>query len=131
MHEDRDATTRGLGYQARGSVAVIALPSRADSACVLALRSRSERALVTGSRAIAVDLSATEHIDTRTLSELSIVLRRISRHRAKVAVVGADARIRWVLELCGIDELEFHPTIRRALGGIGSRVPLPPGSRCL
>jgi anti-anti-sigma regulatory factor len=98
-----------------GSASVIALPRLADADCVLALRSRSERALATGSGSIAVDLSATDHIDTPTLCELSTALRMISRHKAKIAVVGADTRIRWVLEVCGIDGVGFHATMRGAL----------------
>ena len=112
-----------MSYQARGSVAIIALPARVESVSVLTLRSRSERALVTGSRAIAIDLRATDHIDTPTLSELGAALRRISRHNPKLAVVGADVRVRWALELCGIEGLQLHPTMRGALAHLrGNRL---------
>jgi anti-anti-sigma factor len=118
-----------VSFQDRGSVAVIALPSRVEAVSVLALRSRSERALVSGSRAIAIDLRATDHIDSSTLSELVAALHRISRHNPKLAVVGADVRVRWVLELCGIDGLQMHPTMRGALAHIrGARLLRAAGS---
>ncbi len=118
-----------MSYQAHGNVAVIALPPQVDAVAVLALRSRSERALVAGSRAIAIDLRATEHIDSPTLSELVAALHRISRHNPKLAIVGADVRVRWVLELCGIEGLQIHPTMRGALAHMrGSRLLLAAGS---
>jgi anti-anti-sigma factor len=126
---------QSVSYQAHGSVAVIALPARVEAVSVLALRSRSERALVSGSRAIAIDLRATDHIDSPTLSELIAALHRISRHNPKLAVVGADVRVRWVLELCGIEGLQMHPTMRSALAHIrGNRLlraagPLRPRSQ--
>jgi len=104
-----------LGYQTRDSVAVIALAHPAVAGSVLALRSRSERALAANSRTIAIDLTAADHIDTQTLSELCAALRTIGRHNATLAVVSTDARVRWVLGLCDIDKLELHPTIRSAL----------------
>jgi anti-anti-sigma regulatory factor len=110
-----------VSYQAHGNVAVIALPSRVEAVSVLALRSRSERALDGGSSAIAIDLRATDHIDSPTLSELGAALRRISRHNPKLAVVGADVRVRWVLELCGIEGLQMHQTMRGALAHIRGR----------
>jgi anti-anti-sigma regulatory factor len=113
-----DREDRLVSYQTHGSVAVIALPARVEGVSVLTLRSRSERALVAGTRAIAIDLRATDHIDTPTLSELVAALHRISRHKPKLAVVGADVRVRWVLELCGIDSVQLHPTMRAALAHI-------------
>jgi anti-anti-sigma regulatory factor len=110
-----DREDQAVGYQAHGSVAVIALPARVEAVSVLALRSRSERALVTGSRAIAIDLRATDHIDTPTLSELGASLHSISRHKPKLAVVGADPRVVWALEQCGVEGLQLHRTMRGAL----------------
>ena len=49
-------TSPALGYQTRGSAAVIALPERAAAGTVFALRSRSERAPSAGHRWIAVEL---------------------------------------------------------------------------
>ncbi|MGH2909842.1 MAG: hypothetical protein ACRDK8_11145 [Solirubrobacteraceae bacterium] len=113
--QDDDAVSFGVGYRAHGRVAVIALPERVETACILALASRSERALHAGTRAIAVDLRATHHIGTHTLSELGIALLRISRQTPALAVVGADPRVRWVLELCDIKGLALHATIGDAL----------------
>jgi anti-anti-sigma regulatory factor len=125
-----DQEDHAVSYQIRGGVAVIALPARVEAVSVLALRSRSERALVTGSRAIAIDLRATDHIDTPTLSELGAALHRISRHNPKLAVVGADLRIRWVLELCDIEGLQLHATMRVALAHLrGDRLLRAAGSR--
>jgi anti-anti-sigma regulatory factor len=124
-----DQGDQTVSYQAHGSVAVIALPARVEAASVLTLRSRSERALVTGSRAIAIDLRTTDHIDTPTLSEFGAALRRISHHKPMLAVVGADPRVLWVLELCGIDGLQLHPTMRGALAHLrGSRLLRAAGS---
>ncbi len=115
------AVSPQLGYQARGSIAVITLPARVEADCIPALRSRCKRARDSGSRVIAVDLRALRHIDTHTLSELGMALRAISRHKAKLAIVGADPRIRLMLELCGIDGVEFHPTMKRALAAVRER----------
>ena len=116
-----DQEDQTVSYQAHGSVAVIALPARVEAVTVLALRSRSERALVGGSRAIAIDLRATDHIDSPTLSDLVAALHRISRHNPKLAVVGADVRVRWVLELCDIEGLQMHATMRAALAHVRGR----------
>jgi len=115
---DQATGSAGVRYQTSGSVTVITLPERVEAACVLALRNRSERAFVSGSRAIAVDLRAMLHIDTHALSELSIALRRIGRHNPTLAVVGADPRVRWVLELCDIEGLQLHPTMSGALAHV-------------
>jgi anti-anti-sigma regulatory factor len=104
-----------LGDQTDCPVAVIAFPEPASDGSVLALRSRSEQALVTDHRAIVIDLRAAEGIDTQTLSELCAALREISRHGAKLAVVAADQRVGWTLNLCEIDGLELHPTLKNAL----------------
>jgi anti-anti-sigma regulatory factor len=124
-----DEEESAVSVQTRGDVAVIVLPARVEAVSVLTLRSRSERALVTGSRAIAIDLRATDHIDTPTLSELGAAMHRISRHNPKLAVVGADLRVRWVLELCDIDGLQLHPTMRAALADLrGNRLLRAAGS---
>ncbi len=131
VSEDRRPSRVGTGavvptvlcYRRRGAVAVIALPPRADAECILALLRHSEQALVAGNRLIAVDLSATDRLDTRTLGELGVALRAISRHRVAVTVVGADPRIRQVLELCEIEGLGFHRTIRGARAAAHARPP--------
>jgi anti-anti-sigma regulatory factor len=110
-----DQEDHAVSDRTDGDVAVIALPGRVEAISILTLRSRSERALATGSRAVAVDLRATDHIDTPMLSELAAALHRISRHNPTLAVIGADGRVRWVLELCGIEGLQLHPTMRGAL----------------
>jgi anti-anti-sigma regulatory factor len=82
-----------VSYQARGRVVIIALPARVESASILALRSRSERAILSGSHTITIDLRATHHIDASTLSDLGNALDRISLHSPTIAVVGADPRV--------------------------------------
>jgi anti-anti-sigma regulatory factor len=121
---------------ARGAVVVIALPARVASANVRVLRSRSERALVAGHRAVAVDLRAVDNLDTQTLSELCCALRRIARHGAKVAIVGADVRVRSAIELCDIAGIELHLTLRsvvytfeRPKSATRRSVVSPPGRR--
>jgi anti-anti-sigma regulatory factor len=106
--------TSTFGSQSHDPAALVAFPESAIEDSVSALRSRSERALAAGSRAFVIELQASPRIDTQTLSELCIALRAISRHGAKLAVVGADQRISWALTLCEIDGLELHPTIRSA-----------------
>ena len=103
--------TPGRGDLDHGSGAVIALPARAEADCIVALRSRGERSLAAGTRAITIDLRAVQHIDTQTLSELIVVLAAFSRQRPELGIVGADPRVRWVLELCDIAGLELHPTM--------------------
>jgi anti-anti-sigma regulatory factor len=110
-------TSLALGYETRGPAAVIALPERAEAGTVFALRSRSVRALSAGHRWIAVDLRAVDHIDTPTLAELCVALRQIGAHGHRLAIVGADLRVQWVLELCDIDGIELHPTLKSALDG--------------
>ena len=103
-----------IGDRGRGSDAVIVLPARAENDCILTLRSRGERTLATGTRAITIDLRTMQHIDTQTLTELIIALRRLSHHHPELYIVGADPRVRWMLELCDIEGLELHPTMRSA-----------------
>lgn len=102
------------GPRGHGSDAVIALPARAETDCILALRSRGERALATGTRAITLDLRTMQHIDTQTLTELIIALRRLSHHHPELCIVGADPRVRWIVELCDIEGLALHPSMRSA-----------------
>jgi len=107
-----------VSYQAHGGVVILALPERVEAASILALRSRSERAILTGSRAITIDLRATHHIDTPTLSELGRALHRISLHGPRIAVVGADPRVQWVLDSCDIDGLRLYPTMSSAFAHV-------------
>jgi anti-anti-sigma regulatory factor len=108
-------TSTVLGFRSRGSAAVIALPEQPQVGTIVSLRSRSERALNAGHRWIGVDLRAVEHINTPTLAELCVALRRITAHGHTVAIIGPDARVQWVLELCAIDGLELHRTLKSAL----------------
>jgi anti-anti-sigma factor len=104
-----------LEHQTQGSVAVIALPDHADADTARAVGARIRDALVAGHRWIAVDLSAVHHMSTRTLSELCVGLRRVGSAGRRLAVVGADPRVEWVLGLCEIRGLELHRTIGSAL----------------
>lgn len=104
-----------LEYQTHGSVAVIAVPDHADADTARAVGARIRDALVAGHRWIAVDLSAVHHMSTRTLSELCVGLRRVGSAGRRLAVVGADPRVEWVLGLCDISGLELHRTVGSAL----------------
>ena len=102
-----------------GSTAVITLPAHVQADSIRALHGRSERALGAGCSALAVDLRAAQHIDAQTLCELGSALQKSSRHKATLAIVSADPRVRWVLDLCGIDGLSLHSSMRRALAELG------------
>ena len=98
----------GRDHRARDPVEVIALAEPLAAGTMPALLGRCEPALVDGG-VVVIDLRAAPTIDTQTLSELCAVLREISRHGAKLVVVGADPRVQWVLALCEIPGLEVHP----------------------
>jgi anti-anti-sigma regulatory factor len=105
-----------LGYQRRGSIAVITLVDDGTPTTIPVMRSRIERAAAAGHPLIAVDLHALEHIAIPDLSELCVALRRAGRHGTKIAVVGADFRVQRVLELCAIDGVELHQTVSAVPG---------------
>jgi anti-anti-sigma regulatory factor len=107
--------TRELEYQTLGSAVVIGLPDQADAATARAVGTRIRDALGAGHRWIAVDLSAVHHMSTQTLSELCVGLRQFDAAGRRLAVVGADLRVQWVLGLCEISGLELHRTIETAL----------------
>lgn len=50
-------------------------------------------------------------MSAQVLSEFCAALRQVSGGGARLAIVGADPRVRGVLELCEIDGLELHPTV--------------------
>lgn len=105
----------GFTRRGRASAAVVALPDRPDGADVHTLQRRVDGALLARRRPIMIDLLAVSYIDTQTLAELCSALRRLTGRGATIAVVGADARVQWVLELCWIDGVELHPTLNAAL----------------
>jgi anti-anti-sigma regulatory factor len=105
--KDDDFVSIVRGRRTRDPVEVIALAEPVVAESVLALLGRSERALVDGGT-IVIDLRDLHRIDTQTLSELCAALHKVNPQGAKLAVVGADPRVQWVLALCDIDGLELH-----------------------
>ncbi len=97
-----------------GSATVLALPEHVDATAVLTFERDAGRARVAGRRRLIADLRATDIIDTPTLAELCLVLRRVLADGWRVAVVGGDRRVESVLLLCGLDGLELHRTLRSA-----------------
>lgn len=78
-----------------------------DSSSFSAFRQRLNGVLFAGYHVIVVDLASAGAMDNQTLAELCVELRRARRDGASLRIVGADRRARWVLELCGIDDLAF------------------------
>lgn len=70
-------------------------------------------ALSAGGTVVLIDLRTVTRVDNEALSELCVTLRRFDG--ASLRIVGADARVRGVLELCAISGLEFAPSIKPAL----------------
>ena len=96
--------------------AVIAVEDPVDAAAVRGLAGRVQRAMAGDARVVVIDLPGDARIDNHTLARLVDAVRGGPRgHRARLAVVSADPRVRWVLELCQIDGVRIHPTLKTAL----------------
>jgi anti-anti-sigma regulatory factor len=108
------------------SAAGHALADRVAPVGVRALDARLDDVLCLGRRLAVIDLRAVGDIDVPALSKLCVALRNLSSGKAGVAIVGADPRVRWVLELCQIDGLEFQPSTRAALALSRVRSRRPP-----
>jgi anti-anti-sigma factor len=98
---------------------VIALHGEVDPGMVIALQRKINRALDSGS-GVVIDLGAVSGVGAQTLSLFCGALRRLKRG-AVLAIVGADPRVRRVLELCAIDRLALYPTINAALAAADDR----------
>lgn len=99
------ATSHALG--------VVACQDPLDRSSVHEINRQASEALATGHTVIVIDLGAVTRVDNETLCEICVTLRRLGG--VNLRIVGADRRIRSVLELCAIDGLEFSPSIKRAL----------------
>ena len=99
---------------------VIALEGEVDPGMVIALQRKINRALDSGSGGVVIDLGAVSGVGAQTLSLFCGALRRL-KGGAGLAIVGADPRVRRVLELCAIDRLALYPTISDALAAADDR----------
>lgn len=63
-------------------------------------------------------------VGSAELAALCCSLRRLLARGAVVALVGADARTRWVLELVGLERIECVESIREGLAGSDGRRPV-------
>ena len=99
---------------------VIALEGEVDPGMVIALQRKINRALDSGSGGVVIDLGAVSGVGAQTLSLFCGALRRL-RGGAVLAIVGADPRVRRVLELCAIDRLALYPTMNAALASADDR----------
>jgi anti-anti-sigma factor len=104
---------------------VIALEGEVDPGKVIALQRKINRALDSGRGRVIIDLGAVRSVGAQTLSLFCGALRRLNRGAA-LAIVGADPRVRRVLEGCAIDGLALYPTINAALAAGDDRaIPAP------
>lgn len=101
---------------------VIALEGEVDPGMVIALQRKINRALDSGRGRVVIDLGAVRGVGAQTLSLFCGALRRLNRGAA-LAIVGADPRVRRVLEVCAIDGLALYPTINAALAGDDRAMP--------
>ena len=99
---------------------VIALEGEVDPGMVIALQRKINRALDSGRGRVVIDLGAVSGVGAQTLSLFCGALRRL-RGGAVLAIVGADPRVRRVLELCAIDRLALYPTMNAALASADDR----------
>ena len=103
-----------VACELRGSAAVLAPAGRINRDTILELKRRVGAAVALGHRLIVIDLNGAHLVESQALSEFCAGLRAL-RTDARLALVVADLRTRWVLELCAIDGLELHPTIDAAV----------------
>ncbi len=94
---------------------VFELEGQVDPGSVSELHGAIATALADGHHLVVIDLYAVLDMSTQALSELCAGLRRVSATGRRLAIVGSDLRIRWVLQVCQIDGLELHTTIETAL----------------
>ena len=92
--------------------------SALDSTSFAAFRRRLNGVVFAGYRVIVVDLASVGPLDNEALAGLCVELRharRARRDHATFRIVGADHRVRWVLELCGVEGVTFRRPLRRVL----------------
>jgi anti-anti-sigma factor len=104
---------------------MIALKGEVDPGTVIALQRTINRALDSGRGRVVIDLGAVSGVGTQTLSLFCGALRRL-KSGAVLVIVGADPRVRRVLEVCAIDGLALYPTINAALASADDPAMSPP-----
>jgi anti-anti-sigma factor len=89
---------------------VIALEGELDPGAIVVFERHVGEALGAGEASVVLDLGAASAVATSSLSLLCVVLRRLCRRGADIAVSGADARVKWVLERCEIKGMTLDPS---------------------
>lgn len=96
-------------------VSTVVLEGAIDPGVVTALQRWIGAALDAGEHRIVVDLRAVTLLGAQTMSLFCATLRRLTRGRAVLAIVGAPPAVARVLELCAISGVELYPSVRDAL----------------
>jgi anti-anti-sigma regulatory factor len=84
-------------------VSVVSAAGNVKSNVIVALSDQVRGEAAAGHHLVTIDLAAVEHITNPILVELCVALRLLARHGIRLAVVGADHRVQWVLERCAIE----------------------------
>ena len=101
-------------------VRMVALEDEIDREAILKLQRQIGDALDAGRCRIVLSLSAATGLGSESMSQFCRALRRLNGRQARLAIVGAPAHVRRVLELCELDGLELYPTLNAALLGSGA-----------
>jgi len=98
---------------------ILTFQGTADILCLQALQDRFSRLSKEEVRFLAVDLAATDFINSPVWAVITLYARK-SSHSVRVAVVGMPDRIRESFEMMGLQrELQSYPTLAAAREDLG------------
>ncbi len=98
-----------IGYERLQSTLILHLPSEIDHHSSKEIRERTEEYLrVTSIRHIVFDFSQTTFMDSSGIGALLGRYKRMRERGGSVMIYGADARIRRILRISGVDKLIPH-----------------------
>ena len=108
-------SARHLSY--RGDWVVVEVTGDLDLAAAPALRQEVLALLQEGHRAVVIDLSPTDFLDSVGLGTLVSIWKRVRVHGGSFAVVCPEPRLQRIFRVVDLDRiLPLHATVDEALG---------------
>jgi anti-anti-sigma factor len=119
----------GLEVEEQGEVVVVRLTGELDIAGASAAGDRIDEAVPTSARALVVDLTGLDFIDSSGIAMLFGLARRLGSRRQELHVVARDGKpVARVLEIVEFDRAApVHETLDEAMASVSPNGPAMPG----
>ena len=105
LHQGRSSSAERVKVAGKNSVLVLGAPDRLDVSNRFELRERVLSALDCGVRAIVVDLSPTDYVDSAGLGTLVLLTKRARESGGRIVLSGLNDRVLDLLRLTRLDQV--------------------------